>query len=163
MACPHLLVCATNNVQDWSLQCPSNAIWSLKIYLSQNNPSKRNSKLKMKTSLEILNILCPSSIVYMKIDQSLLTASLHGLPKWPKKVHDAIARDQTRVTRVTSGNTYHYTTTTHGKPQELVRPPLGTVLQIELFNALQFQNGAKLIRHIDRYIDFLSIDLVMFQ
>ena len=27
------------NVQDCSLQNPSNAIWPLKIYLSQNNPS----------------------------------------------------------------------------------------------------------------------------
>ena len=26
----------------------SNAIWPFKVYLSQNNPSKRNSKLKMK-------------------------------------------------------------------------------------------------------------------
>jgi hypothetical protein len=38
----------------------SNAIWPLKnIYLSQNNPSKRDPKLKMKTSLEFLNIICP--------------------------------------------------------------------------------------------------------
>ena len=28
------------------------------------------------------------------------------------KVKDAVAGDQTRVTRVTGGNTYHYTTTT---------------------------------------------------
>ena len=34
------------SVQDWSLQCPSNAIWAFKIYLSQNNPSKRNPKLR---------------------------------------------------------------------------------------------------------------------
>ena len=27
------------SVQDWSLECPSNAIWPFKIYLSQNNPS----------------------------------------------------------------------------------------------------------------------------
>ena len=30
-----------------------------KIYLSQNNPSKCNPKLKMKTSLEVLNIIYP--------------------------------------------------------------------------------------------------------
>ena len=30
-----------------------------KIYLSQNNPSGHNPKLKMKTSLEVLNIICP--------------------------------------------------------------------------------------------------------
>ena len=33
--------------------------WAFKIYLSRNNPSKRNPKLKMKTSLEVLNIICP--------------------------------------------------------------------------------------------------------
>jgi hypothetical protein len=48
-------------VQDWSLQCPSNAIWTFKIYLSQNNPSKRNPKLKMKMSLEVLNIITQTS------------------------------------------------------------------------------------------------------
>ena len=36
----------------------SNTIWPFKIYLSQNNPSKRNPILKMKTSLEVLNIIC---------------------------------------------------------------------------------------------------------
>jgi hypothetical protein len=47
-------------VQDRSLQCRSNAIWAFKTYLSQNNPSKRNLKLTMKkTSLEVLNIICP--------------------------------------------------------------------------------------------------------
>jgi serine/threonine protein kinase len=45
-------------VQDQSLQCPSNAIGPFKIYLSENNPSKCNPKLKMKTSLEVLNIIC---------------------------------------------------------------------------------------------------------
>ena len=33
--------------------------WSFKIHLSQNNPSKCNPRLKMKTSLEVLNIICP--------------------------------------------------------------------------------------------------------
>ena len=47
------------NVQDWSLQCPSNSIWPCKIYLSQNNPSKRNPKLKTNTSLEVLDIMHP--------------------------------------------------------------------------------------------------------
>jgi hypothetical protein len=47
------------HVQGWSLQCPSNMNWSFKIYLSQNNPSKRNPISKMKTSLEVLNIICP--------------------------------------------------------------------------------------------------------
>ena len=42
------------SVQDWSLQCPSNAIWPFKIYLCQNNSSKCNPKLKMKTSLEVI-------------------------------------------------------------------------------------------------------------
>ena len=42
-----------------SLRCPSNAISAFKIYLSQNNPSKRNPKLKMNTSLEVLNIIYP--------------------------------------------------------------------------------------------------------
>ena len=53
----------TTNVQDWSLQCPSKVIWSFKIYLSQNNSSKHNFKLKIKMSLEVLNIVYPSSIV----------------------------------------------------------------------------------------------------
>ena len=35
-----------SNVQNRSLQCPSNAIWPFKIFPSQNNPSKRNPKLK---------------------------------------------------------------------------------------------------------------------
>ena len=52
--------------KDRSLQCPSNAIWPFKIYLSQNNPSKRNPKLEMKTSFEVLKIIClpqePTSI-----------------------------------------------------------------------------------------------------
>ena len=30
------------------------------LYVSQNNPSKCNPKLKMKTSLEVLDIICPS-------------------------------------------------------------------------------------------------------
>jgi hypothetical protein len=30
----------------------------VKIYLSQNNPSKRNPNLEMKTSLKVLNIIC---------------------------------------------------------------------------------------------------------
>ena len=49
------------SVQYSSLQCPSNAIWPFKIiHLSQNNPSERNPKLKMKTSsLEVLNTICP--------------------------------------------------------------------------------------------------------
>ena len=47
------------NAQDRSLQCPSNAISPIKIYLSQNNPSKRNPILNMKTSLEVLNTICP--------------------------------------------------------------------------------------------------------
>ena len=47
-------------LQDSSLQCPSNVIWPFNVYLSHNNPSKRNPKLKMKTSLEVLNIICPS-------------------------------------------------------------------------------------------------------
>jgi len=34
------LVQHRGSVQDWSLQCPSNAIWPFKIYLSPNNPSK---------------------------------------------------------------------------------------------------------------------------
>ena len=48
------------SVQDWSLQCPSSAIWHFKIFLSQNSPSNRNPKLKLKTSLEVLNIICPT-------------------------------------------------------------------------------------------------------
>ena len=47
------------NGQDWSLQCPSNATWLFKIYLSQNNPSKCNPKLKMKMSLTVLNRISP--------------------------------------------------------------------------------------------------------
>ena len=30
-----------------------------KLYLSQNNPSKRNPELKMKTWIEVLNIIYP--------------------------------------------------------------------------------------------------------
>ena len=47
-------------VQDWSFQCPSNAIRTFKIYLSQNNPSKCNPKVKMKASLEVITIICMS-------------------------------------------------------------------------------------------------------
>ena len=55
------------NVQDWSLRCPSNAIWPFKTYLSQNNPSTCNPKSKMMTSLEVPDIICPSSTVHMKL------------------------------------------------------------------------------------------------
>ena len=57
------------------LQCPSNVVWPFKIYLSQNNSLKHNLNLKMKTSLEVFNIICPLSIVHTKIDQSMLTVS----------------------------------------------------------------------------------------
>ena len=46
-------------VQDWSLQCSSNAIWPFKLYLFQNNPSEHNPKLRMKTSFEVLDIIWP--------------------------------------------------------------------------------------------------------
>ena len=40
-----------------------NALWTWfgpsNIHLSQNNPSKCDLKLKMKTSLEVLNVICP--------------------------------------------------------------------------------------------------------
>jgi hypothetical protein len=36
-----------------------NAIGPFKIHLSQKNPSKRNLELKTKSSLEVLNIICP--------------------------------------------------------------------------------------------------------
>ena len=45
--------------KELSLQCPSSTIWPFKIYLSQNSPSKRNPNLKMNTSLEVLNMICP--------------------------------------------------------------------------------------------------------
>jgi hypothetical protein len=45
------------SVQDWSLQCPSNVMWPFKIYLSQIGPSKHSPELKMKTSLEVLNVI----------------------------------------------------------------------------------------------------------
>ena len=37
----------------------SNAIWPFKIDLSQKTPPKSNPKLKMKTSLKVLNRICP--------------------------------------------------------------------------------------------------------
>ena len=40
-------------VQDWKSWVP------FKIYFSRNNPSRRNPKLKMKTALEVLDIICP--------------------------------------------------------------------------------------------------------
>ena len=46
---------APTNAQDWSLQCPSNAIMALQIIPL----SKRNPTLKMKTSLEGFNIIWP--------------------------------------------------------------------------------------------------------
>ena len=55
---PHYSLGNGGDVQDWSLQCPSNAIWPFKIYLSQNNPSKCNPKLKMETSPEVFNTIC---------------------------------------------------------------------------------------------------------
>jgi hypothetical protein len=33
--------------------------FGLSKYTSQNNPSKCNPKVKMKTSLEVLNTICP--------------------------------------------------------------------------------------------------------
>ena len=42
----HHVVLVTFSVHDWSLQCPSNAIWPFKIYHSQNNPSKCSPELK---------------------------------------------------------------------------------------------------------------------
>jgi hypothetical protein len=39
-----------------------------RIYLSQNNPSKCNPILKMKTPLEVPNIIFMSNIVHTKID-----------------------------------------------------------------------------------------------
>ena len=48
--------CPPINGQDWSLRCPSNMTWLFKTNLSQNNPSQRNPKLEMKTSLEVLNM-----------------------------------------------------------------------------------------------------------
>ena len=45
----------------WSLQCPSNTMWPFTIGLSQNKPfQKCNPKLKMKMSLEVLDIICAS-------------------------------------------------------------------------------------------------------
>jgi hypothetical protein len=110
------------SVQDWSLQCPSNAIWLFNINLFQKNPSKCNPELEMKMSLEVPNIDCPSSTVHTKIDQSILTASYRWLLKWQKKVYGDTTGDRTRVTHVTTGNTYHYSTTTHGRPWQLIRP-----------------------------------------
>ena len=54
---PVFEVALRNNVQDRSLQCPSNA--PFKIHLAQNDPSKRNPELKTKTSIEVLDITCP--------------------------------------------------------------------------------------------------------
>ena len=49
-------------------------------------PSKRNPKLKMeKTSLEVLNIICPSSTVHTKIDQSNFIASSHRRARDPPR------------------------------------------------------------------------------
>ena len=45
-----------------SLQCLSNTIWPFKIYCIQNNPSKCNPKLKMKTSLEVLDVICRQAL-----------------------------------------------------------------------------------------------------
>ena len=33
-------------------------VWPFKFYLFQNNLSKRKTQLKMKTSIEVLNIVC---------------------------------------------------------------------------------------------------------
>ena len=41
-----------NALQTW--------FWPFKTHLSQNNLSKRNPNLKMKASLEVLDIICPS-------------------------------------------------------------------------------------------------------
>ena len=48
------LVFFRGSFRDWSLQCPSNAFWPFKIHLSKHNP-----KLKIKTSHEVFNIICP--------------------------------------------------------------------------------------------------------
>ena len=63
------------SVQDWNLQCPSNVIWPFKIYHSQNNPSKCNPKLTMKTSLEVLNIIYPPTRTSRRRALSLATRS----------------------------------------------------------------------------------------
>ena len=48
----------SSSVQEWSLQCPSNTVWPFIIYLFQNNPSKCNPELKVKTLFEVLNVVC---------------------------------------------------------------------------------------------------------
>ena len=49
-----------------------------KLFLSQNNPSKHNPKLKMKTSLEVLNIICPATGPHMCRALSLQEVELDG-------------------------------------------------------------------------------------
>ena len=44
--------------QNRSLQCPSNWFGPSKYICMKNNPSKCNPKLKMKTSLEVLDVIC---------------------------------------------------------------------------------------------------------
>ena len=59
----HRLICSSND---------KGAVFKIEVFIvlqtrygpskhtsPQNNPSKRNPKLKMKTSLEVLNIICP--------------------------------------------------------------------------------------------------------
>ena len=49
-----------------SLQYSSNAIWPFKIYLFQINASKIHPKLKMKTPLEVLTVICPRQALFIR-------------------------------------------------------------------------------------------------
>ena len=64
--------------QDWSLQCPSNAIWPFKIHSLKNNPLKHNPKLKTKTPFKILNIICPPQDPTKRRALSLQEVELDG-------------------------------------------------------------------------------------
>ena len=48
------------------------------IPFSQNNPSKRNPKLKMKTSLEVLDLICPPTRTNKRMALSLQEVELDG-------------------------------------------------------------------------------------
>ena len=57
----HFFTIVQTNVEDQSLQCPSTQFGpSINIPPSKQPPSNPNPKLKMKASLEVLNLNFPS-------------------------------------------------------------------------------------------------------
>jgi hypothetical protein len=74
---------------------------------------KKKRKRKEKKRKKLKGIKIPIKCISHIPETKLPNASLNGQRKKQKtELQNAVAGDRTRVTRVTGGNTYHYTTTT---------------------------------------------------